>query len=285
MAWVTRRNHLLPRWLLDPSCVYLFTKGAKGQFNIHTTQLHRNCILSRSINNGLIARRITTVNPRFFQLIESRLSVDRNIANRLRGVYKKPQTSLIIYGRYFHTSEAQRAAPILPVIGAVLARFSGPIAKLLKLLAVLAGRTFRKWWKKLPDDKKVKFKEQLFLRKGVIAAILSTLVGGWLFLYYVHLESAPYTNRSRYIGVTSNQIRDIAESQWRNLLETYADHIVPVTHPDHKWVFHIAERLIRANSDEKTENINWEVNVISSEEINAFVLPVSIKKWCTSSLI
>ena len=32
-----------------------------------------------------------------------------------------------------------------------------------------------------------------------------------------------------------------------------------------------------ANTDEMTDHMNWEVNVISSDEINAFVLPVSYK--------
>ena len=137
-------------------------------------------------------------------------------------------------------------------------------------------RTFRKWWRKLPIHKREKFKENLFSRMDVIFLILSSLVGGWLFLYYIHLEETPYTKRSRYVGVTPNQIRDIAETQWRKLLETHADDIVSVAHPDHKRVYRIAERLIRANADEKMDQLNWEVNVISSEQTNAFVLPVSI---------
>ena len=45
-----------------------------------------------------------------------------------------------ILRRKFHSSDPRRAAPILPVIGAFLARFSGPIAQLLKLMAVVVGR-------------------------------------------------------------------------------------------------------------------------------------------------
>ena len=51
----------------------------------------------------------------------------------------KPKKSPIVC-RNFHLSEPRRAAPILPVIGAFLARFSGPIAQFLKLMAVVAGR-------------------------------------------------------------------------------------------------------------------------------------------------
>ena len=42
--------------------------------------------------------------------------------------------------RNFHLSERRKAAPLLPVFGAFLARFSGPISQLLKLLAIFAGR-------------------------------------------------------------------------------------------------------------------------------------------------
>ena len=138
-------------------------------------------------------------------------------------------------------------------------------------------RSFRKWWKKLPDHKKEQFKEYLFQRMHVIALILSSFIGGWLFLYYIHLEDTPYTKRSRYVGVTPNQIRDIAETLWRKLLEEHADDIVSVSHPDHKRAFSVLEKLINANSDENMKNINWELNVISSNDIiNAFVLPVSM---------
>ena len=119
-------------------------------------------------------------------------------------------------------------------------------------------------------------KKYLFSRKEIIAGIISILTGGWLFLYYIHLEETPYTRRSRYVGVTPRQLREIAESQWRQLLEVYGEHIVPVTHPDHKRVFEITKRLIMANRDETLHHMNWEVNVISSDEANAFVLPVSL---------
>ena len=80
------------------------------------------------------------------------------------------------------------------------------------------------------------------------------------------------------MGVTPKQIREIAESQWRQLLETYADNILPVSQPDHKRVYEITNKLIMANTDEITgQHMNWEVNVVESNEINAFVLPVSCR--------
>ena len=50
-----------------------------------------------------------------------------------------------------------------------------------------------------------------------------------------------------------------------------------MSHPDHKRAFSVLEKLINANSDENMKNMNWELNVISSNDIiNAFVLPVSM---------
>ncbi|XP_028409656.1 metalloendopeptidase OMA1, mitochondrial-like [Dendronephthya gigantea] len=175
--------------------------------------------------------------------------------------------------RNFHLSERRTAAPLLPVIGAFLARFSGPISQLLKLLAVFAGRTFRKWWKKLPDHRKQTLKKYFFSRKELIAGILSIFAGSWLFLYYIHLEETPYTKRSRYVGVTPKQVKEIAESQLRQFLENYAENILPVSHPYHKRVYQVTKRLILANLDEIHDDLNWEVNVIESNEMNAFVLP------------
>ena len=58
----------------------------------------------------------------------------------------------------------------------------------------------------------------------------------------------------------------------------YADNILPVSHPDHKRVYEITNKLIMANTDEITgQHMNWEVNVVESNEINAFVLPVSCR--------
>lgn len=51
----------------------------------------------------------------------------------------------ITLARQFHLSKPRRATPILPLIGAFLARFSGPIAQVLKLMAVIIGRYISKY--------------------------------------------------------------------------------------------------------------------------------------------
>ncbi|CAB4032305.1 metalloendopeptidase OMA1, mitochondrial-like, partial [Paramuricea clavata] len=265
MGQATKRLVFSVKWRANAlNFLYTCTRGMKPQ-----NATHKFC-QKDSIALPLLPKRFNGLGnfPGIQRTFHFKTSVLRNA--RLKSL--NPTNSYILC-RDFHLSERRRAAPILPVIGAFLARFSGPIAQLLKLMAVVAGRTFRKWWKKLPDQQKEKLKKHLFLRKELIAGIISIFTGGWLFLYYIHLEETPYTKRSRYVGVNPKQIREIAESQWRQLLESYAENIVPVTHPDHKRVFEITERLIMANTDEMIDHMNWEVNVISSDEINAFVLP------------
>ena len=135
-TWV-RRMHLLSnfkRFRLSDGNVHLFT--GVNALSTNATHFHRTGTLSHRTSYGFTLFGFKTINPKFFQL---KWPV-RNITNQLHGRYKKLQDSSVVCGRYFHTSEARRAAPILPVIGAALAKFSGPIAKSLKLLAVLGGR-------------------------------------------------------------------------------------------------------------------------------------------------
>ena len=71
--------------------------------------------------------------------IESERTLYLKSQVRLNSFFFNPKNGYILC-RKFHLSEPRKAAPILPVIGAFLARFSGPIAQLLKLMAVVAGR-------------------------------------------------------------------------------------------------------------------------------------------------
>lgn len=61
----------------------------------------------------------------------------------------------------------------------------------------------------------------------------------------------------------------------KNVLELFADHILPANHPDHIRVFRVAKRLVVANLSKEMNNLSWQVNVVDSEDMNAFVLPVS----------
>ncbi|XP_015762860.1 PREDICTED: metalloendopeptidase OMA1, mitochondrial-like [Acropora digitifera] len=73
--------------------------------------------------------------------------------------------------------------------------------------------------------------------------------------------------------ISHKQMQELAEREHRNLLEAWAPHILPAHHPDHLRVFVVAKRLVMANQSKEMENLSWQVNVVDTEEMNAFVLP------------
>lgn len=133
---LTRKKNVvynLNRWTSHVPNFRLCKRGKAQSVNV--SRFQRNCTLSQCQNKGFKIIRLPAV--RYNSKSFHPKPPVRNI--RYQELCSKVQP-LTVHGRYFHTSQARKAAPILPIIGAALARFSGPIAKFIKLLAVLAGR-------------------------------------------------------------------------------------------------------------------------------------------------
>lgn len=75
--------------------------------------------------------------------------------------------------------------------------------------------------------------------------------------------------------ISHKQMQELTDAEHRNILELFAEHILPVNHPDHRRVYRVAKRLVMANHGKEMENLSWQVSVVDSEEMNAFVLSVS----------
>lgn len=75
--------------------------------------------------------------------------------------------------------------------------------------------------------------------------------------------------------ISHKQVQELTEREHKDLLEALAPHILPAHHPDHQRVFVVTERLVMANQSKEMENMSWQVNVVDTEEMNAFVLPVT----------
>ena len=71
-------------------------------------------------------------------------------------------------------------------------------------------------------------------------------------------------------------MQELTDAEHRNILELFAEHVLPVNHPDHRRVYRVAKRLVMANRGKEMENLSWQVSVVDSEEMNAFVLSVSV---------
>lgn len=128
-------------------------------------------------------------------------------------------------GRQFlHTSDPRSAIP--PALLIVL-------RPALRLFAFFAGRNFRKWWQKLPKDRKhfyvhkvkenkvgiagdelsshIKCNNFQFFTLGV--GVLTTSLAYWF--YASHLEIEPITGRERFCIVTPSQIKELSQLEFK----------------------------------------------------------------------
>ena len=124
------------------------------------------------------------------------------------------------------------------------------------------------------------------LNKEKIIIITGGLSGICIAFYFFHLEETPYTHRTRFMPITHAQMNELAVTEHKEILEQYAKCILPVNHPDHIRVFRVAQNLIRANKSKEMDHLKWQVNVVlADDQINAFVLPVSLMLQCIARFL
>lgn len=78
--------------------------------------------------------------------------------------------------------------------------------------------------------------------------------------------------------ISHRQMEELTNTEYRNTLELFADKILPVTDPNHLRVLRVAKRLVMANGSKEMEHLSWQVNVVNCDDMNAFVLPVSLPR-------
>ncbi|PNS17473.1 hypothetical protein CAC42_7156 [Sphaceloma murrayae] len=98
---------------------------------------------------------------------------------------------------------------------------------------------------------------------------LSLSAGGF---YVYNLEEVPVSGRRRFNFIPEAYARQVSESSYRQILAEYRSQILPQTHPLHRMVEGVLERLI-PHSGLPAETNSWTVHVINDNTKNAFVLP------------
>ncbi|KAL9950429.1 hypothetical protein ACROYT_G042924 [Oculina patagonica] len=188
----------------------------------------------------------------------------------IRGTFSNTLRHPHLAVRGFRTSQPRFAAPL----AALLVKLAGPLSKVVKLAAVVGGRSFRKWWGNLSADKRLHLTKGFHLRKEKIAIVIGGFGGISLAYYFFHLEETPFTHRTRFMPISHKQMQELTDAEHRNVLELFAENVLPVNHPSHLRVYRVTKRLVMANRDIKEmENLLWQVSVVESEDMNAFVLP------------
>lgn len=96
------------------------------------------------------------------------------------------------------------------------------------------------------------------------------VIGG--IIYVSNLDTAPYSNRNRFIIINDKIEKKIGERGYRETLSEYGRSILPEGHRETRRVKRIMDRLIKAS---QLEHLDWKIHVIDDPKAppNAFVLP------------
>ncbi|XP_037625941.1 metalloendopeptidase OMA1, mitochondrial [Sebastes umbrosus] len=170
-------------------------------------------------------------------------------------------------GQLFHTSAPVRALPAAPLLWLLL-------KPLQKLMAMVLGRSIRKWWVALPDNRRQLMREWVRQRRWHLAAGAGVAMVIVALLLLTHLDESPVTGRTRLLVFSRENYMELAAVTSDAYMEQFAEMLVPVTDPRHQVVEQEVERLAQRNKDiPEVSEVTWSIHVVQNPEINAFVLP------------
>lgn len=167
---------------------------------------------------------------------------------------------------HFHTSASQRAIPA-PLVWMVLK----PIQK---LVAIILGRSIRKWWVALPDNRRQLLREWMWLQRWRLAAGASVALVFLAVLLLTHLDESPLTGRTRLLVFSKDKFMELAALMSNEYMEEFGELILPVSDPRQQLVERIVQHLVQRNKDiPEISEVDWTVHVVQDSKVNAFVLP------------
>ncbi|CAF3416917.1 unnamed protein product [Rotaria socialis] len=166
--------------------------------------------------------------------------------------------------RQFHTSSPRHIHPLIWII----------LKPALKGAAWLTGRSARKWYRGLPEEKRSIFFQHLNRHKYKYVAIFGTIGSTFGYHYSTHIQIAPITGRKRYMLMTEEQLKYLCDLQKEELAKTYANHMMPENSKETQLVAKVAKKIISANVDlPNVRSIKWTIRVLNIDDQKAFVLP------------
>ncbi|KAK7889322.1 hypothetical protein WMY93_024882 [Mugilogobius chulae] len=121
--------------------------------------------------------------------------------------------------RHFHSSAPRRAFPA-PLVWMVL-------KPLQKLMAIILGRSIRKWWVALPDNRRQLLREWMWLQRWRLAAGVGVTLVITAVLLFTHLEESPMTGRTRLLVFSKENYMELAALMSEAYMEEFAELLLP----------------------------------------------------------
>ncbi|XP_077963919.1 metalloendopeptidase OMA1, mitochondrial isoform X2 [Gasterosteus aculeatus] len=169
-------------------------------------------------------------------------------------------------GHPFHTSPPLRALPA-PLLWTLLKPAQ-------KLVAIVLGRSIRKWWAALPADRRQLARQWVHRRRWHLAAGVSVATVMVAVFLLTHLDESPVTGRTRLLVFSRETHMELAALTSEAYMQEFAELLVPVGDPRHQVVERVVQHLAQRNEDlPEVSAVSWSVHVVQSPSINAFILP------------
>ncbi|ESZ98475.1 hypothetical protein SBOR_1137 [Sclerotinia borealis F-4128] len=109
-----------------------------------------------------------------------------------------------------------------------------------------------------------------FSKHPALHSFIAIVVAGGTFWYISNIEDVPVSGRRRFNIYSQQDMEREGQMMYQQILRQYDGAILPDGDKRTQMVQRVMSRLIPASG---IENVNWEVNVINSQEMNAFVIP------------
>ena len=197
-------------------------------------------------------------------LVSKRCQVGENV-NKTSYLFTK--TKILPCNPHLKSFSTSLQRPVPPIVITLIKPMS-------RILAVIIGRRFRRWWKNLPENKKEEFKHKTRENGEMIGGVGMFLLGLIFYAYEIHLETCPITGRKKFVALRKNQVEKIGQVEFESILDANDENILPESHPYYDRVARVTTRILKSNQDvEGVKSKSWTISVLESEEENAFVLP------------
>ncbi|KAK6599548.1 hypothetical protein ACHAPF_006895 [Botrytis cinerea] len=109
-----------------------------------------------------------------------------------------------------------------------------------------------------------------FTKHPALHSFIALLAGGGVLVYASNIEDVPVSGRRRFNIYSHQDMEAEGQMMYEQILRQYHNHILPDWDKRTQMVQRVMSRLIPASG---LDNVDWEVNVIQSQEMNAFVIP------------
>ncbi|GAA5845019.1 hypothetical protein JCM3766R1_004850 [Sporobolomyces carnicolor] len=119
----------------------------------------------------------------------------------------------------------------------------------------------------------IKYRATTLLRQPVVVV----LIAGGTTYYVYHLERVDETGRWRFMDVSPDVERQVAQQTLDEVLGEYGSRVLPRSDPTSRMVERVVDRIVRANEldrDRNGDTVDWKVHVVKDDNTrNAFVIP------------